>query len=34
MAMEDPVLKNFIRQEGIIITTWRELKQRRDKLVK
>lgn len=31
MAMEDPELKDFIQKEGIIITTWRELKQRRDK---
>jgi hypothetical protein len=31
MAMEDPALKDFIQKEGIIITTWRELKQRRDK---
>ena len=32
MAMESPELKKFIQDEGIIITTWRELKQRRDKL--
>ena len=34
MAMEDPALKDFIQKEGIIITTWRELKQRRDKVGK
>ena len=31
MSMEDPALKDFIEKEGIIITTWREIKQRRDK---
>jgi predicted glycoside hydrolase/deacetylase ChbG (UPF0249 family) len=33
-AMLSPELKDFIAKEGIIITTWRELKQRRDKLKK
>ncbi len=32
LAMTDPQLKNFIKQRGIILTTWRELKQRREKL--
>ena len=31
-AMLSPELKEFILKEGIIITTWRELKERRDKL--
>jgi chitin disaccharide deacetylase len=31
LAMLDPALKKTIEQEGIILTTWRELKQRRDK---
>lgn len=31
LAMMDPALKKAIAQEGIILTTWRELKQRRDK---
>ena len=30
LAMMDPELKQFIEKEGIIITTWRELKKRRD----
>ena len=34
MAMEDPDLRKYIQQEGIIVTTWRELKQRRDRLGK
>jgi len=29
--MMDPEIKEFIEKEGIILTTWRELKQRRDK---
>ena len=29
LAMMDPALKNFIAKEGIIITTWRELMERR-----
>jgi len=31
-AMMDPAFKNALQKEGIILTTWRELKQRRDKL--
>jgi hypothetical protein len=34
LAMQDPALKEYIQKEGIIISTWRELKQRRDKLGK
>jgi chitin disaccharide deacetylase len=34
LAMQDPALKKFIQDEGIIITTWRELKARRDKVGK
>ncbi len=30
-AMLSPELKQYIRRQGIIITTWRELKERRDK---
>ncbi len=33
LAMLDPVLKKYIQDNGIILTTWRELKQRRDKIV-
>jgi len=29
-TMTDPRLRQFIEEEGIILTTWRELKQRRD----
>jgi len=32
LAMLDPALKQYIAKEGIIITTWRELKERRDRL--
>lgn len=32
LAMMDPALKIFIQKEGIILTTWREIKERRDKL--
>jgi hypothetical protein len=32
--MTDPDIKAFIEKEGIILTTWRELKQRRDKVGK
>ena len=32
LAMTNPQLKNFIEKKGIILTTWRELKQRREKL--
>lgn len=31
-AMMSDELKDFIKKEGIIITTWRELKERRDKV--
>jgi chitin disaccharide deacetylase len=31
LAMIDPELKKFIEKEGIILTTWKELKLRRDK---
>jgi predicted glycoside hydrolase/deacetylase ChbG (UPF0249 family) len=31
LTMTDPKLKKFIEKEGIILTTWRELKERRDK---
>ena len=32
LAMLDPRLKAFIQKEGIVLTTWRELKERRDKV--
>jgi hypothetical protein len=32
LAMTDPAFKNALIKEGIILTTWRELKERRDKL--
>ena len=32
LAMIDPVLKKYIQDNGIILTTWRELKERRDKV--
>ncbi len=32
LAMVDPEFKKFIQREGIILTTWREVKERRDKL--
>ena len=32
LAMLDPALKRFIEQEGIILTTWRELAERRQKV--
>lgn len=31
-AMLDPAFKKALQQQGIILTTWRELKQRRDKI--
>lgn len=34
LAMLDPALRTFIKKEGIILTTWKELKERRDKVVK
>lgn len=32
LAMIDPAFKAALQKEGIILTTWRELKERRDKL--
>lgn len=32
LAMLDPALRQYIQQEGIILTTWRELMERRKKL--
>lgn len=32
LAMMDPALKKALADEGIILTTWRELKQKRDKI--
>jgi chitin disaccharide deacetylase len=32
LAMTDPELKKYIQKEGIILTTWREMKERRDKI--
>jgi len=32
LAMMDPAFKKALKDEGIILTTWRELKQRRDKI--
>jgi chitin disaccharide deacetylase len=32
MLMMDDDIKELIKKEGIILTTWRELKQRRDKV--
>ncbi len=32
LAMLSPELKNYIQKEGIILTTWRELMERRKKL--
>ncbi|MGN6491417.1 MAG: polysaccharide deacetylase family protein [Agriterribacter sp.] len=32
LAMIDPELRKAIEKEGIILTTWREMKQRRDKV--
>jgi chitin disaccharide deacetylase len=31
LAMMDPAFKKFLKEEKIILTTWRELKQRREK---
>ena len=28
--MLDPDIRSFIKKEGIVLTTWRDLKQRRD----
>ncbi len=32
LAMLDPRLKSYIKKEGIILTTWKELQERRDKV--
>jgi predicted glycoside hydrolase/deacetylase ChbG (UPF0249 family) len=32
LAMTDPIFKAALKKEGIVLTTWRELKERRDKL--
>jgi hypothetical protein len=32
LAMTDPAFKSALQKEGIVLTTWRELKERRDKL--
>ncbi|MBD0287288.1 MAG: hypothetical protein ICV79_17960, partial [Flavisolibacter sp.] len=32
LAMLDPALKAYIEKEGIILTTWRELMERRQKI--
>ena len=32
LAMMDPVFKEALQKEGIVLTTWRELKERRDKI--
>ena len=32
LAMLDPAVKKALQEEGIILTTWRELKERRDKV--
>ena len=32
LAMLDPRLKAYIKKEGIILTTWKELQERRDKI--
>lgn len=34
LAMMDPRLKKYIEDHGIILTTWRELKERRDQMTK
>jgi hypothetical protein len=31
LAMIDPTFKKFLEKEGIILTTWREAKERRQK---
>jgi chitin disaccharide deacetylase len=33
LAMTDPELKSFIEQEGIILTTWKEVMERRKRLI-
>jgi hypothetical protein len=32
LAMMDPAFKKFLQQKGIIITTWREVMHRREKV--
>ncbi len=32
LAMQDPAFKKALKDQGIILTTWRELKQRRDSI--
>ncbi len=32
LAMQDPSFRKFLKDEHIILTTWRELKERRDKI--
>ena len=32
LAMLDPAFKKALQDQGIILTTWRELKQRRDSI--
>jgi hypothetical protein len=32
LAMTDPAFKKALKDEGIILTTWRELMQRREKI--
>lgn len=32
LSMEDPELKKYIQEQGIVLTTWREIKERRDKI--
>ena len=32
LAMLDPKLKAYIKNEGIVLTTWRELSERRKKI--
>lgn len=34
LAMTDPRLREFVKQQGIIVTTWRELSERRKKATK
>lgn len=32
LVMLDPEFKNYLKTQNIILTTWRELKERRDKI--
>jgi len=32
LAMMNPAFKKALKDEGIILTTWREVKQRRDRI--